>query len=74
MHTAESIGANTHELLRFNKYVELIPDTIETKELAFEMRRKLNTLKKSPDNFIRAMKMWNYYKNFKKSIKTIIKH
>ena len=74
LHTAESNGANTHELLRLNKYVELIPDTFETKELAFEMRRKLNALKKSPDNFIRAMKMWNYYKNFKKSIKTIIKH
>ena len=74
LHTAESNGANRHELLRLNKYVELIPDTFETKELSFEMRRKLNALKNSPDNFIRAMKMWSYYKNSKKSIKTIIKH
>lgn len=74
IHTAESNGANRRELSRLNKYVGLIPDTFEVEELSFEMRRKLVALKNSPDDFIRTMKMWSYYKNIKKSIKSIIKH
>lgn len=74
LHTAESNGANRHELSRLNKYVGLIPDTFEVEELSFEMRRKLIALKNSPDDFIRTMRMWSYYKNIKKLIKTIIKH
>ena len=74
VHTAESNGANRRKLSMLNKYVGLIPDTFEVEELSFEMRRKLIALKKSPDDFIRTIKMWSCYKNIKKSIKRIIKH
>lgn len=74
LHTAESSRVTRHKLLKLNKYVELIPNSISKKDLSFEMQSKFIALKKSPNDFIHTMKMWDYYKNIKKSIKSIIKH
>lgn len=74
LHTTESSGVTRHKLLKLNKYVELIPNSINTKDLSFEMESKFIALKTSSKDFIRTMKVWDYYKNIKKSIKSIIKH